>query len=645
MSDATVDVNAGGSHEEPTALIPRKFGNNYDPTDPQWGAIGGGKTGNDTTDLLVAQTNRAAFQACGNAFTAAVLAGDRRATFRLPGKDFLIATAPYIGSGAGSAGVSATGGAHYRGSTGLPLSFGWSCHGLVFDGLTGGRLVGDGGRLIRIENDPYNTSSSFDDTNSTILIVRSSDWTMEGFWDHEGYQNDSAIAATAPTSGSFIDVSYGCKQFSIAALIRSWKHANALAVGMNRNTAFGGGGIDILQPCTDWEIGNVEAYVGNHAAFINVADQWSIRSIRHGFKPYTYGGVTQSDYVQRTLYLLSCGKGEVGRVQSSVGQKAQVLLTAYPSTRAYKDLDVYFGAIDLTAQLNQDADFNCGVEINDQNDSIGTLRRVAVTIGQLKTRGHKIGLNYRDDNGVAITGKSILTRLEIATIDIQATGAGISLTPNGSASNIKLGRGRVYVHADAAYSATTMPITGMKISSVKGAADGMTATDFISNVTIGQLDVVSGNRAGLLQAIDGLTITGASFAYDAQGVPNAQTYDLRVDYCRNFGTIDYRLANGGRAIQSTFLEQMPNPIRGYYTRTEARNPGALPAGGSSASAWTMNGVRAGMGVTVEIVSPPGGVIATASITADDVVMVVTRNLSNDAVPAGTLNYAITVTVT
>jgi hypothetical protein len=616
--------------------------NTFNPL--SYGAVMGGTTGVAATDLAIAQANRIAFTSAIADLKAYSLAGGKCGTLVIPAAEFLIASAPYPGSSAPSEGVSAVGGAHWRGAGNLPLSDGWSCHGLVFDGFNNFRVVNDGGRLTRIENDPYNTGTAFDDSNSTILVARCNDFRLEGRFELEGFQEG---AAHSTTSGNGIDISYGCQDFVIDEI---WSHkgTNALVIGQNRASGYSGvslTGIDISQPCIGWEVGDITAYDGEHAVLINVADMWDIRSITHRHKDYTYGGVAQSNYIQRTFYALGCGRGHVNSIRSWGAFKAGVLAAVYPSPRTYADLDIRLGEVFVQAVEDQDSDYHIGFNLIDSNNDPSTLRTMKVSVDSLTTRGVKTGLILNDNEVAALATTTCVERLHVGHVDIEATGSGVAIQPYGQAADIKFNSGSIRVASDAAYSATSAPIQGFAVQSIAAVALGLSATHFIEGLSVGPLSIESGNRVCQILTASGIELSAPSLTYtvDAE-VVSPNTNRLILGYCRRFGQVNYRTDDGSIASHPNVLEAAASPINGVFLRQYSEDPGTLAAGTYAAASKTVTGARVGMGIMISIDTAPTDIFVDARITANDTVVVRTRNnsLTTSRAP-GSLNYTIVVT--
>jgi hypothetical protein len=502
-----------------------------------------GRTGDPHLDRATAEANRVNIAVAVTAMKSAVAAGVPDCALVLPSKDWLVASAPARGDAPPSPGVSAEGGGHFVGQGALPRSNGWATACIWIDGINGFSVIAGGGKIIRIENDPYNSRNENDQFNSTILITRCKNFTISGELIGEGYQE----VYTKTTSGTFLDISYGCSNFIVTASVCNDKGTNVVAIGMNRASGFSGikgiSGYDISQPCLNWKItGDIIGYNGEHAVFINVSDMGMINNIKGKCRQFSFSGRIQPKYIQRCLYLLSCGNIEIGSVESYDSHKAGVILSAYDDRRSYKSINAKIGYIYVQSPENQDDDYYIALCINNQCDDIDHANKISADIGTLVTRGVKSGVQLIDKDSPSMENFSVISELCIAEVDIKATMNGINISPYGQVNNVKINNGEISVLSDKTFSAIAAPVGGVIITSRSQERKGGNAKYYNMNVLIGNLVVKSGNRVCYLAMIKNLSIDSASFNYVRDdNVDNPVSTRFRMvksttGSCMNFST-------------------------------------------------------------------------------------------------------------
>jgi len=463
----------------------RAAGRIFDPTAPEYGAVRG-RMQNPAQSVEVAQRNQKAFQACANAFTAAVKGGDREATFVFPAGDFLICAVPYVG-------------ANYVGTE--RLTSGWTHHSIVFDAgvfshqeVTGGRLVGEGGTIIRIENDPLLPSTNGGSNNSTVLVLGK--WRglrHTGLVHLEGFQVDSqADRLRGTTSGDSWQFSFGVREFA-AEHLWGWKGTNAaFAINLNKrgpNSSSTAPQLGFnMRPeaiCSDFDIQRVTAINGEHGALINSAANIRLGAMTVSQREYEYRGVLQKPYQQRGIYLLNAHRLNIGSLDIQGVHHVGLHCAVRDASRTAFDLDVTIGEASVAFDGNKelDPDRYTGVELNNNNNGIGPARTISLRIGRLRTRGVRSTLVWREGNKYGGESHAVLKKLTIGELDCASQVRGIYLRPRSGAGEIEIGRGRLSVSEESGAS-NRAPQDGVTIEPEAALSEKRARTKPISLATL-----------------------------------------------------------------------------------------------------------------------------------------------------------------
>lgn len=435
----------------------------YSPVD--YGAIPGGDTGDAARNLVIADLNRAAFQACADAFVLAVKGGDRSATFIFPNKQFLISSAAYVG-------------ANY-----LSGGYGWTRHSVVFDcgvwtddEVEGGVIVGDGGWLTRVENDSGSAGTASDSNNSTILVIGK--WRSlahKGLVRLEGFQVDTLDEGDRGiTSGDGWQFCFGVQGFT-AEHLWGWKGTNAaFCINLNKRGEDSTSespttGFDMRdgQICKWFEIGQVTAINGEHGGLINSAYDIKINSMSVRQREYTFGGEAQSSYQQRGLYLLNAYRTHVGMLDVLGVNHVACFGAVYDESRTAYDLDFRVDSLVAEFPTSQDGDPDryAVVELQNSNNGVGTLRTISASFGLIKAKNHKSTVVWRESHrsGYVDETAQVLKSFRLDNVAGRSVLHGIYLFPDGGAGEVILNGGTVRVLKDTSVSSTTEPADGVTV--------------------------------------------------------------------------------------------------------------------------------------------------------------------------------------